>query len=130
MVTSTTLGMALAAEPAEPDVMERAPRPANKRLIGKLVIWRMLFVSHVIVALVLGSFYWGERQGYDIEVRRAEAFCCLVATQVRGFGALDGRMEGWGRPSPPRAERRRGARARPSSACAAGPDRAVCLPLR
>ncbi|GBF97304.1 carbonate dehydratase [Raphidocelis subcapitata] len=85
MVTSTTLGMALAAEPAEPDVMERPPRPANKRLIGKLVIWRMLFVSHVIVALVLGSFYWGERQGYSLDVRRAEAFCCLVATQIGYF---------------------------------------------
>lgn len=34
MVTSVILGMALAAEPAEPDVMDRPPRPANKRLIG------------------------------------------------------------------------------------------------
>jgi hypothetical protein len=85
MVTSTCLGMALAAEPAEPDVMERPPRPANKRLIGKLVLWRMAFVSHIIVALVLGGFYWGEKQGFDLATRRAEAFNTLVACQITYF---------------------------------------------
>ncbi|KAI8469567.1 MAG: cation transporting ATPase [Monoraphidium minutum] len=85
MLTSVILGMALAAEPAEPDIMERPPRPAHKRLIGKLIIWRMLFVAHIIVALVLGSFYWGEKQGYSLPVRRGEAFCILIASQIAYF---------------------------------------------
>jgi len=70
MVTSVTLGMALAAEPAEPDVMDRKPRSANKRLVNKLLLWRMLFVSHVIIALLLGTFYWGG--------------ACLAVLVVRG----------------------------------------------
>ena len=85
MVTAITLGMALAAEPAEPDVMERPPRPANKRLVGKLVMWRMISVSHLIVAAVLGMFYWGEKQGYSLPMRRAEAFNVLVAAQIGYF---------------------------------------------
>ncbi|KAI8465790.1 MAG: cation transporting ATPase [Monoraphidium minutum] len=85
MVTAMTLGMSLAAEPAEPDVMDRPPRPANKRLVGKLVLWRMVFVSHLIVAAVLGAFYWGEKQGYSLPQRRSEAFNVLVAAQIGYF---------------------------------------------
>lgn len=58
LVTSVTLGLALAAEPPEPDCMDRPPRRAGKRLVGKLLLWRMFFVCHVIVALVIGMFVW------------------------------------------------------------------------
>ncbi|KIY92432.1 hypothetical protein MNEG_15531 [Monoraphidium neglectum] len=54
LVTSVTLGLALAAEPPEPTTMERPPRRAGKRLIGKLLLWRMFFVCHVVVVLVIG----------------------------------------------------------------------------
>jgi hypothetical protein len=47
MLTSVVLGMALAAEPAEPDVMDRPPRPAHKRLIGALPGGRPLAARHL-----------------------------------------------------------------------------------
>lgn len=64
LVTSVTLGLFLAVEPAEVDVMDRPPRRPGKRLIGRLFLWRCVWVSVVMIAFVLGSFYWvGVMQG-------------------------------------------------------------------
>jgi magnesium-transporting ATPase (P-type) len=87
LVTSTTLGLALAAEPAEPTVMDQPPRRPNKRLVGKLLLWRMFFVCHVVVCLVLGMFAWAQAGGYSLGQSRAEAFNILVGSQVRGQSA-------------------------------------------
>lgn len=82
LVTSTTLGLSLAAEPAEPTVMDQPPRRPNKRLVGKLLLWRMFFVCHLVVILVLGVFAWAQASGYSLGSSRSEAFCVLVASQV------------------------------------------------
>jgi hypothetical protein len=39
LITAITMGMMLAAEPAEDDIMQRPPRRPGKRLLGKLVLW-------------------------------------------------------------------------------------------
>lgn len=81
-VTAITMGMMLAAEPAEPDVMQRPPRRPGKRLLGKLILWRCFFVSGVIVIFVLGMFGWGMSTGLSLALRRAEAFNCLVFCEI------------------------------------------------
>eukprot|EP00878_Enallax_costatus_P010832 GHUV01011311.1.p1 GENE.GHUV01011311.1~~GHUV01011311.1.p1 ORF type:complete len:379 (+),score=119.59 GHUV01011311.1:2816-3952(+) len=85
LVTSVTLGLSLAVEPAEPDVMHRAPRRPNKRLVGKLLLWRCFFVCHLVVVLVIGMFYWAGQLGHPLPQARAEAFCVLVGAQVAYF---------------------------------------------
>lgn len=55
-VQAITMGMMLAAEPAEPDIMDRPPRRPGKRLLGKLILWRCAFVSGLLVILVLGMY--------------------------------------------------------------------------
>jgi magnesium-transporting ATPase (P-type) len=85
LVTSVTLGLALAAEPAEPTVMERPPRRPNKRLLGKLILWRCFFVCHLVVILVLGMFEWALKTGRTLGQGRAEAFNVLVGAQVVYF---------------------------------------------
>jgi hypothetical protein len=85
LVTSVTLGLALAAEPAEPTVMERPPRRPNKRLLGKLILWRCFFVCHLVVVLVLGMFEWALTTGRSLGQARAEAFNVLVGAQVVYF---------------------------------------------
>jgi magnesium-transporting ATPase (P-type) len=85
LVTSVTLGLALAAEPAEPTVMERPPRRPNKRLVGKLLLWRCFFVCHLVVVLVLGMFEWALTTGRSLGQARAEAFNVLVGAQVVYF---------------------------------------------
>jgi hypothetical protein len=85
LVTSVTLGLALAAEPAEPTVMARPPRRPNKRLLGKLILWRCFFVCHLVVILVLGMFEWALKTGRTLGQGRAEAFNVLVGAQVVYF---------------------------------------------
>jgi magnesium-transporting ATPase (P-type) len=55
-VQAITMGMMLAAEPAEADIMNRPPRRPGKRLLGKLILWRCAFVSGLLVILVLGMY--------------------------------------------------------------------------
>lgn len=88
LVTSVTLGLALAAEPAEPDVMDRPPRRPNKRLVGKLLLWRCFFVCHLVVVLVLGMFEWALTTRLSLGQARAEAFNVLVGAQVVYFNHL------------------------------------------
>ncbi|WIA38354.1 hypothetical protein OEZ86_001687 [Tetradesmus obliquus] len=82
LVTAVTMGIMLAAEPAEPTVMDRPPRRPGKRLLGKLILWRCIFVTHLLVILVLGSFYWGQTEGLSLARRRAEAFNVLVFGEI------------------------------------------------
>jgi magnesium-transporting ATPase (P-type) len=70
LVTAVTMGMMLAAEPAEPGVMSKPPRRPGKRLLGKLVMWRCLFVCALLVVLVLSMFYWCEEEGKSLGMCR------------------------------------------------------------
>ena len=45
MVTSSTLGLALAFEPAERGIMARRPRPPGQALLSGFFVWRVLMVS-------------------------------------------------------------------------------------
>jgi magnesium-transporting ATPase (P-type) len=53
MVTSVTISLALAFEPAEPGVMARPPRNAAEALLSRYFLWRILFVSVLIGGLTL-----------------------------------------------------------------------------
>jgi hypothetical protein len=67
--------------------MDQPPRRQGKRLVGKLLLWRMFFVCHVVVCLVLGMFAWARNTGHSLGQSRAEAFNVLVGAQVGGaFG--------------------------------------------
>ncbi len=58
MITSVTMGLMLAMEPAETTIMERPPRRKGKRLFGRMVMWHCLFVAVLIVTSVLLNFQW------------------------------------------------------------------------
>jgi len=89
MVTACTMGMSLAVEPAEPGVMNKPPRRIGKRLLGKLVLWRCVFVCVILVILVLGMYEWAlstvpEEYSADkkVNLARAEAFNVLVFCEI------------------------------------------------
>jgi hypothetical protein len=46
------------------------------------VLWRSVFVTHLLVILVLGAFAWGARDGLSLGLRRAEAFNVLVFGEI------------------------------------------------
>jgi len=70
MVTSVTISLALAFEPAEPCVMARPPRDAADPLLNRYFLWRILFVSVMIGGLTLVLSVWLINAGYpEAEVR-------------------------------------------------------------
>jgi potassium/sodium efflux P-type ATPase len=58
LVTSVSLGLFLAMEPAEKDIMSRPPRRPGKRLAGRMFLWRCFWVAVVMICFCLGSFIW------------------------------------------------------------------------
>lgn len=46
------------------------------------MLWRSVFVTHLLVILVLGCFYWGQVTGLTPALRRAEAFNVLVFSEI------------------------------------------------
>ncbi|MDR2696131.1 MAG: cation-transporting P-type ATPase [Deltaproteobacteria bacterium] len=70
MVTSVTISLALAFEPAEPGVMARPPRSASEPLLNGYFIWRILFVSVMIGGLTLALSVWLLNAGYaEVKIR-------------------------------------------------------------
>ncbi|SFU30222.1 cation-translocating P-type ATPase [Halomonas korlensis] len=79
MVVAVTLGLALAFEDAEPDIMQRRPRDPDAALLDLFLLWRVVFVSLLLLAGVFGMFSWIlYGQGGSIELARAGAVNMLV----------------------------------------------------
>jgi len=82
MVTAVTLSLALGFEPAEYDVMRRAPRQTSEPLLDRLLVWRIAFVSLLMVAGGLGFFLWEQASGASIAVARTVALNALVMGEI------------------------------------------------
>ena len=78
MVTAVALGLVLAFEPSEPDVMKRRPRLSSQSLLTPLLVWQIVFVSALFVAGAFAMFWWARSRGVDI----AEARTIVVNTIV------------------------------------------------
>jgi len=82
MVTAVTLALALAFEPAEPDVMKQPPRDPQAAILDVFLVWRVVFVSLIMVGGVSAFFTWKVNQGVDIEVARTTAVNTLIMFQI------------------------------------------------
>ena len=82
MVTSSTLGLALAFEPAEDDVMRRAPRPPQAALLNGFLIWRVAMVSVLILCGALGLFLWQVAIGTPLDTARTMAVSAVVVAEM------------------------------------------------
>lgn len=82
MVTAVTLALALAFEPSERDVMHRPPRPSDQPLLSGFLVWRVAFVSALLLAATFGMFVWMRSQGADIETARTTAVNTLVMCEI------------------------------------------------
>jgi len=58
MITACTLGLILAIEPAEEDIMDRSPRSPKVQLLGPFFYWRTFYVATIFIVFVLGSVAW------------------------------------------------------------------------
>jgi magnesium-transporting ATPase (P-type) len=82
MITAVTLALALAFEPAEDDIMHRPPRPTGEPLLTRFLVWRVVFVSALLVAGGLGLFLWENAHGSSLEVSRSVAVNALVIGEI------------------------------------------------
>jgi len=82
MITAVTLALTLAFEPAEHSVMQRPPRNPKEPILTKFLIWRIIFVSLIIVAGTFGLFLWERDQGTSIELARTIAVNTLVMFEI------------------------------------------------
>ncbi len=82
MVTTVTLALTLAFEPSEPDVMRRPPRDPREPILTGFYIWRIVFVSLVLVTGTFGLFIWQLNQGSSIELARTVAVNTLVMFEI------------------------------------------------
>lgn len=82
MVTSSTLGLALAFEPAEHGIMNRRPRPPGEALLSGFFVWRVLLVSVLMMTGALGLFLWELNNGVGIETVRTMAVNAVVVAEM------------------------------------------------
>ena len=82
MVTSITLDMALAFEPAEDGVMQRPPRPASEPLITRLLFLRVVYVSLLMMGAAFWVYHWELGRGSGLDVARTAVVNMLVMSEV------------------------------------------------
>ena len=82
MVTSSTLGLALAFEPAEDGIMQRRPRPPGQPLLSGFFVWRVVLVSVLMMSGALGLFLWELSQGSSLETARTMAVNAIVVAEM------------------------------------------------
>ena len=82
MITAVTLGIALAFELPEPNIMRRMPRAPEESIFSKYFIWRLVFVS---LLMVVGTFYLFEYEylhSESLEIARTVAVNTIVFGEI------------------------------------------------
>jgi magnesium-transporting ATPase (P-type) len=82
MVTSSTLGLALAFEPPESNIMRRRPRPPGEPILTGFFAWRVIMVSILMMTGALGLFLWEVSSGASIEKARTMAVNAVVMAEM------------------------------------------------
>jgi len=82
MITAVTLALTLAFEPGEKNIMQRPPRHPQEPLLSGFLVWRIFFVSSILVVGTFGLFLWEINQGSSIELARTVAVNTLVAFEI------------------------------------------------
>jgi len=82
MVTAITLALSLSFEPAEQNVMHRPPRNAHEPMLTKYLVWRVIFVSIIMMTGTFGLYITELNQGLGIDHARTVAVNTLVMFEI------------------------------------------------
>lgn len=82
MVTSITLALAISFEPHELGVMHRPPRKVDSPLLDGFGIWRIAFISILLLVFTFGTFFWLITHDASIEISRTAAVNAMIMGQV------------------------------------------------
>lgn len=82
MITAVTLSLAIAFETRETNTMDRPPRNPREPLLTGFLIWRIAFLTLLMVAGGIGLFLWESAQGASLETARTATVNALVIGEI------------------------------------------------
>lgn len=82
MITAVTLALALAFEPSEATVMKRPPRYPKEPILTKYLIWRIGYVSLILILGTFGLFVLERANGASVQMARTVAVNTLVIFEI------------------------------------------------
>ena len=82
MTTALALGLMLAFEPKEPNLMEQPPRPANEPVLTSTLVLRTAYLSALMVIGAYLLYSYELRQGYNIHVARTIVANVIVLVET------------------------------------------------
>ncbi len=82
MVTASALGIALAFDAPDHDIMQRAPRPPDEPLFSTFFVWRLTFVSVLMMLGAITLFLYKLDAGAGLEVARTMAVNSIVLCET------------------------------------------------
>jgi magnesium-transporting ATPase (P-type) len=82
MITAVTLALVLAFDPPEVGVMQRRPRASDERLLSGLFIWRIGFVSLILMSGTFALFLWSLSAYDSVPHARTVAVNTLVMFEI------------------------------------------------
>lgn len=82
MTTALLLGLTLAFEPKEPDIMTRPPRPPEQPILTKELILRTVLVGILLLTFSFGFFQFELNSGVSKEEARSVAATVFVVLQT------------------------------------------------
>ena len=82
MITAVTLSLALAFEPGEAGVMRRPPRDPAAPMLDRLLVWRIVFVSLILLGGILSLYLWELARSGSVEAARTVAVNTLVIGEI------------------------------------------------
>jgi magnesium-transporting ATPase (P-type) len=82
MITAVTLALVLAFDPPQAGVMRRKPRNSDEPLLGGLFIWRIVFVSLILMCGTFGLFLWALSVHDSVASARTVAVNTLVVFEI------------------------------------------------
>lgn len=82
MITEVTLSLALAFEKGEADVMKRPPRNPSQPLVTGFLLWRICFVSLLMVSGCMSLYLWEMHHGGSLQQARTAVVNGLVVGHV------------------------------------------------
>ena len=82
LISTVTLGLALAFEPSESGTMRRPPRPRGEALLTGQLIWHILLVSLLFFIAVFGIYTYAIDKGHPQEMAQTMAMNVIVVLEM------------------------------------------------
>ena len=82
LITTVTLGLALAFEPSEPGTMRRPPRPRGQPLLSGMLVWHIVLVSVLFLVAVFGIYAYAIDRGHSQALAQTMAMNMIVVLEI------------------------------------------------